>query len=70
MMFSVSCYIIIQLAAILILHETKRVKLILTSKNSLEYVVGVKNLQIEKNMLFTLYLISLVFSFARFTIFY
>jgi hypothetical protein len=70
MMFSVSCYIIIQLAAILILHETKRVKLILTSKNSLEYVIGVKNLQIEKNMLFTLYLISLVFSYARFTIFY
>ena len=70
MMFSVSCYIIIQLAAILILHETKRVKLILTSKNSLEYVIGVKNLQIEKNMLFSLYLISLVFSYARFTIFY
>ena len=44
--FSVSCYITIQLAAILILHETKRVKMIITSKSSIEYEDGVKKLQL------------------------
>jgi hypothetical protein len=65
---SVSCYTFIQLAAILILHETKRVKLILTSKTSNDYVAGAKNLQLEKKFLIALYSISLTLSYARWTI--
>lgn len=70
MIFNVSCYIIIQLATILIIHETKRVKLILTAQNSLEYVDRNKNLQLEKKVLIGAFLVSLAISYARYTLIY
>jgi hypothetical protein len=69
-MLSVSCYVFNQLSSILILHETKRVKLVLTSKVFDEYVAGMRNLQLEKNFLIASYLISLIFTYARLTIIY
>ncbi len=70
LMISVSCYIIIQVAAILILHETKRVKLILTAKTSDEYIARMNRLELEKKLLIGAYLVSLTISYTRFTLIY
>ena len=69
-LFKVSNSIVIQFATILILNETKRVKLILTSKSSEEYEDRMKNFQKEKIMLFTFFLMSLILSYTRLTINY
>lgn len=69
-LFKVSNSIVIQFATILILNETKRVKLILTSKSSDEYEYRVKNFQKEKILLFAFFLMSLILSYTRLTINY
>jgi ABC-type polysaccharide transport system permease subunit len=47
-MFNITCYIILQLATIIILSEAERVKLIQTTKTSAEYVAGVKKVRTVK----------------------
>ena len=69
-MFNITCYIILQLATIIILSEAERVKLIQTTKTSAEYVAGVKKVQTLKNILFAFYLVSLIISFFRLTLIY
>jgi hypothetical protein len=69
-MFNITCYIILQLATIIILSEAERVKLIQTTKNSAEYVAGVKKVRTVKNILFAFYLVSLIISFFRLTLIY
>ena len=69
-MFNITCYIILQLATIIILSEAERVKLIQTTKTSAEYVAGVKKVRTVKNILFAFYLVSLIISFFRLTLIY
>jgi len=69
-MFNITCYTILQMVTIIILSEAERVKLIITSKTSDLFVVGVKKVQFVKNVLIVFYLISLIISFFRFLIIY
>jgi hypothetical protein len=69
-MFNITCYIILQLATIIILSEAERVKLIQTTKTSAAYVAGVKKVRTVKNILFAFYLVSLIISFFRLTLIY
>lgn len=69
-MFNITCYIILQLATIIILSEAERVKLIQITKTSAEYVAGVKKVRTVKNILFAFYLVSLIISFFRLTLIY
>lgn len=58
------------MGSIVFLEETERVKLILTAKTPRDYIVGVKNAKLVKQMLFVFYLISLIISILRFTLIY
>lgn len=69
-MFNITCFTILQMVTIIILSEAERVKLIITSKTSDLFVVGVKKVQFVKNVLFVFYLISLIISFFRLLIIY
>jgi hypothetical protein len=69
-MFNITCYTILQMVTIIILSEAERVKLIITSKTSDLFVVGVKKVQFVKNVLIVFYLISLIISFFRLLIIY